>query len=348
MEEVKEGIFVHRGNAEIPTYHVIADTIPEAFWKGLYVVHFGGYELRTQYDRKNSDGSFIDPPGRDAAVLIEIKEPLKQPRHPKVLTSEIGKLIAEYLGAKDHLVPSYETLFDLAKNARQEKRKISEKESTKWPYTYFKRLTERPTHDGGTFNQLENNLEDLAKSPISRRAVAITAVPEIDQYMEADQPCLREIQLRALEYTQPDDTKRKFKLGMGLRWRSRDNPKAWPDNIIGLTVLQEVLARQLSEKTGWDVSPGYVHDFSESLHIYGQDYLSTGGRFNGDSFFKRFPTAESYVESSAKSWPQEKVLDNVLYQLRDFREESTWKFTPNAFNIIDRLIIDFETGKLIP
>lgn len=334
-----------RDDAIIPSFHIIAESIPEAFWETLNVVHHHGRLLRTQYDRKNSNGNYIDPPGRDASVLIEVKNPFAQPRHPGIVTCEIGKVIAEYLGAKDHLVPSYDRLYNLVKKARAEGRKVGEEE-TLWPYTYFLRLTRHPTHDGGTINQLENAVNILAQDPLSRRAVAVTAVPEIDQYLEADQPCLREVQFRAIEYTQPGDEKRKFKLGMGLRFRSNDLPKAWPDNVISLTQLQARLAKDLALKTGWEVSPGYLHHYAESLHIYGEDYVTTGGKFNGDPFFQKFPNAASFVKKSRAY--NEQVTGLVIDQLNQLKTESTWRFPPESIALIEQLVDDFETGRFVP
>lgn len=328
----------------IPSFYIKAQTIPEAYWRALRTVHYHGFDRRTQYDRMDTEG-FIDPPGKDASVLIDIEQPFMQPRHTRPLTCEIGKVIAEYLGVKDHLVVPYEKLFEMAKQARKTNRKFS---ATIWPYTYYKRLTDYPCSDGTTLNQLELCLNLLAENPLSRRAVAITSVPEIDLYNEADQPCLREVQFRAVEFTQPEDEKRKFRFAMGLRWRSRDGPKASPDNIIGLTNLQARLAKKLGEKTGWEVIPGAVHDYTESFHIYGQDYVTTGGKFTGDEFFKKFPTAESYVASCAEFWPLERVVENVVAQLEELKTETTWNFPASSIELIERLKEDFTTGRFVP
>jgi hypothetical protein len=88
----------------LPVYFVEADSIPEAYYEALKAVHFGGAVMRTQYDRKDPEGNFIDPPGRDARVTIRIRDPFAQPRYPVLSYCERGKYIAEFLGAKDHLV----------------------------------------------------------------------------------------------------------------------------------------------------------------------------------------------------------------------------------------------------
>ncbi|MEM0465299.1 MAG: thymidylate synthase [Candidatus Pacearchaeota archaeon] len=322
----------------IPSLHIKASNLPEACWKAIEAVQNRGYELRTQYDRKDSYGNFIDPPGRDAKVMIQIDDTFKSPRYPLIGFSELGKIIAEYLGAKDHLVPSYETLYKLVEKARSENRKVKDEE-TLWPYTYFWRLTNYPTHDGKTINQLENMINDLARNPITRRAVAITAVPEIDQYLEADQPCLRQIQLRLIE-----NENREFLLYMDLTWRSRDLIKAWSDNIIGITNLHSRLAHELSEKIGKEVKVGPYYEYNSSLHIYGQDY--TDKKFIPEVFFKKYPSAEAFVNKCKEI--EEFLRDKIIDDLEKLKKESTWKFPISSIKLIEKLIDDFKSGRFIP
>jgi len=68
--------------ARIPTLHVTGDCIPQAYFRAIKAVWENGYAIRTEYDRKNGAGAYIDPPSRDARVLIEVKDPFAQPRFP--------------------------------------------------------------------------------------------------------------------------------------------------------------------------------------------------------------------------------------------------------------------------
>ncbi len=314
----------------IPVLHVKAKSIPEAYYKALEAVHNRGLSIRTQYDRKNPDGTFIDPPSKDAKVAIMIEDPFAQPRFPPLSFCERGKYIAEFLGSKDHMVVPYKELVQMVHQGK-------EFEATQWPYCYHQRLTAYPRADGTTINQLELILDKLAKDPISRRAVAITCVPEIDLYMAADAPCLREIQLRA-----PENEKGQLVLNMHAHWRSRDLYKAWGDNLIGITNLQARLAARLAEKTGREVITGPYSETNGSLHIYGQDYLQKGF----EKFFIRFPTIDSFV---AKAWTSEKARDaEILPQLEEHLNETTWNFPPAATELIKGLIEDFKSGKFVP
>jgi len=318
-----------RGNdGRTHTVWVRERSIPEAYWSAIKAV-YDSPDLRTEYDRKDPNGKFIDPPGKDMRVLIEVEEPFAQPRFPVLSYCERGKYIAEILGAKDHLVVPYETL-------RQKIRKGGEFEATEWPYSYHHRLTQYPSPDG-PLDQLEILLEKLAKSPISRRAVAITGVPEIDLFLKADAPCLREIQLRCLE-----DDQNQLYLNMMTRWRSRDLYKAWGDNVIGITNLQARLADRLSQKMQRPVLVGSYTDENGSLHIYGQDRAEKGA----EEFLTKFPTKDSFVARAMSSEDATKRL--ILLQLEELKKESTWRFTAEAIAIIDQLIEDFETGRFIP
>ena len=104
MEEMSPDVHCPEEPGRLPAFHVEAGSVPEAYYGALRAVHFGGHTLRTQYDRRNSNGTFIDAPGKDARVTIRIRDPFAQPRFPALSYCERGKYIAEFLGAKDHFV----------------------------------------------------------------------------------------------------------------------------------------------------------------------------------------------------------------------------------------------------
>lgn len=314
----------------LPVFHVEADSIPEAYYEALKAVHFGGAVMRTQYDRKDPEGNFIDPPGKDARVSIRIRDPFAQPRYPVLSYCERGKYIAEFLGAKDHLVVPY---LELLRRVREGE----EFEATEWPYCYHQRLAAYPRSDGSTMDQLELILDKLARDPITRRAVATTRVPEIDLFMASDMPCLGEVQLRSIE-----DAQGRLVLNMHAMWRSRDLFKAWGDNLVGITNLQARLAARLAEKTGREVLVGPYSESNGSLHIYGQDYSTKGM----DKFFTRFPERESFVKRARSSVEMAEM--EVIPQLEDLLKETTWRFPPEAVRLIEGMIEDYRTGRFVP
>jgi hypothetical protein len=329
MEELK-------GDGRTHTYHIKERTIPEAYYEIIKTL-LSTPDLRTEYDRKDSNGAFIDPPGKDARIMVEVEEPFLQPRFPLLSYSERGKYIAEILGVKDHLVVPFAELSQKVLSGESF-------EATEWPYSYHQRLTAHPSFDQNgnvqMLNQLEVLLDRIAEDPITRRAVAITAVPEVDLFIKADQPCLREIQFRCLQ-----DENRELYLNMLTRWRSRDGYKAWGDNVLGMTNLQSRFAHSLGERLRKKVNIGTYSEENGSLHIYGQDLHGSGGKAAGN-FLEQFPTKEDFVR---RSMDKEASLDLTLYELENLkREKEQWRFGEEQIAILDNLIKDFKTGKFTP
>lgn len=321
-------------DGRIPTLHVVGDSIPQAYFRAIKAVWEQGFPMRTEYDRKNNAGTYIDPPSRDARVLIEVKDPFAQPRFPPISFCEVGVYIAEIMGAKDYRVLPFDTL---AKAVH------GEMDAHEWPYTYHQRLFAHPDAGGSVVDQIALAVERIADTPHSRRAVATTSVPNLDPYLQEDIPCLREVQLRC-----PEDANGNLMLNMNTMWRSRDLYKAWGDNLIAITFLQQTIARQIEAKTGRSVRVGSYADYSCSLHIYGQDFGAVGGDAERglQSFFDTFDE-EAFV---ARSLPSDIARDMlVLPQLKNLlteREIEQWQFPPESIALIERLIADIENGTL--
>ncbi|MCL2641061.1 MAG: thymidylate synthase [Phycisphaerales bacterium] len=317
----------------IPTLHVVADNIPQAHFRAMKAVWENGLAIRTEYDRKNSAGEYIDPPSRDARVLVEILDPFAEPRYPATSFCEIGTYIAEIMGAKDHFVLPMETL----------KTAIGgELAAQEWPYTYHQRLFDHPDLSGGTVDQMALAVERVAKTPYTRRAMATTSVPNLDPYLKEDVPCLREVQLRC-----PVDESGNMVLNMTTTWRSRDLFKAWADNIVGLTFMQQVLAEEICGIAGRPVKVGSYADFAMALHIYGQDFKQVGGDAERGlaSFFDTFDE-QTYVERSLTSEDAKEML--VVPQLKELlspRLVEQWKFPQGSIDLIERLIKGLESGR---
>jgi thymidylate synthase len=315
----------------IPTLHVVGQSIPQAHYRAMKAVWEHGLAIRTEYDRKDASGNYIDPPSRDARVLIEVADPFSEPRYPPVSFCEIGTYIAEILGAKDHLVLPMATLKEAIGG---------ELSAHQWPYTYHQRLFAHPDLDGSTIDQVALAVERVAQTPYTRRAVATTSVPNLDPFLKEDVPCLREIQLRC-----PQDAMGNLVLNVSSAWRSRDLFKAWPDNVVGLTFLFQMLARQIEQRSGRKVRMGSYADYSFSLHIYGQDFKQVGGDAQRGlkSFFETFDEA-AYLERSLNSEDARDLL--VLPQLRELItvRKDEWRFPPASIKLVEDLIADIEAG----
>jgi hypothetical protein len=320
--------------ARIPTLHIVGDSIPQAYFRAMKAVWENGFAMRTEYDRKNDRGEYIDPPSRDARVLIEVKDPFAQPRFPPISFCEIGVYIAEIMGVKDYRVLPMEKLKEAVHG---------ELTAHEWPYTYHQRLFAHPDVDGSVVDQVALAIERVAQTPYTRRAVATTSVPNIDPFLKEDVPCLREVQLRC-----PQDDAGNLVLNMNTMWRSRDLYKAWGDNVVAITFLQSVIARDIEKKTGRKTLVGSYADYSSALHIYGQDFGAVGGDAEKglQSFFDTFDE-EAFV---ARSLPSDMALEMlVLPQLRNLlsaRQIEQWGFPPESQAAIAELIDQLEKGRL--
>jgi thymidylate synthase len=319
----------------IPTLHVVGKSIPQAHYRAMKAVWEHGLAIRTEYDRKDSSGAFIDPPSRDARVLIEVTDPFSQPRYPAVSFCEIGTYIAEVLGAKDHLVLPIDVLREAMHG---------ELSAHQWPYTYHQRLYAHPDLGGSVVDQMALAVERVAHTPHTRRAVATTSVPNLDPFLKEDVPCLREVQLRC-----PEDEQGNLCLNVSTHWRSRDLFKAWADNVVGLTFLFQVVAQEVAKAAGKRVRLGSYADYSFSLHIYGQDFKQVGGDSARGlaSFFDTFDE-ETYLARALSSDDAREML--VVPQLKELLSPSMieqWKFPQASVDLIERLIADIESGKCV-
>jgi thymidylate synthase len=319
--------------AGIATILVSAPSVPSAIYGAMREVLARGYRIRTQYDRKDAQGNYIDPPSLDVTSALEILNPYAQPRFPKSSCVEIGKYIAETCwGVKDHRILDQDELkTQLAAGT------FDETKHTYWPYTYHQRLFAYPASHGRTVNQVQQMLARLAEDPLTRRATAITFVPEIDHYIRGDLPCLQRIALRCTE-----DRHGRLCLHMHTHWRSRDLFNAAADNIIAMTFWQREWADELSRMMGRPVLVGRYKDFADSLHIYGQvlqnvDVEKLVGKWS------TLPDKDlGYTSEDARDLMVIPDLEKLL------AEDPQWQFPPEAKDKIVREIERMRRGEYLP
>jgi hypothetical protein len=338
----------------LPTLHIVADSIPQAYYQAICAVWKHGATIRTEYDRKNDAGRFIDPPSRDARVLIEVTNPFSQPRFAPLSFCEIGVYLAEIMGAKNGRVLPLKELVKVKQGAKVP--------TTHWPYAYHQRLTAWPElvpeiictseifgykelgFTEAYTDQLAMAIEAVAKTPYTRRAMCTTAIPNLDPYLTEDIPCLRELQLRC-----PEDEEGNLVLNVSATWRSRDLYKAWGDNVIAIAFLLEAVAKRIQELSGRPCRVGSYADYSGSLHIYGQDFGAVAGdeKKGLSSFFDNFPSEEAFVAKSLDSDTAKEML--VLPQLLELlspKKIEEWQFDDTARQIIIDLIGEIKDGTL--
>lgn len=233
-QENGEAVF---SSGDIPVLKVEGRTLPQVWENSLTEVWSKGIAIKTQYDRA------IDPPSRDATMIMIIHEPFLEPRIHRALPTGLDELEVyrqEVVdGIHDHWIGSHG-----------------------WSYSYHDRLFNYKI-SGGNLDQVSAVVENLVSCGYTRRAQAITWDPEIDA-RHHEPPCLQRLWFRIFE-----DTCEGLVLNMNTHWRSRDAYKAAFMNIFALTDLQRKIAEEISGKIGKPVKVGRYVDITDSYHIYG-------------------------------------------------------------------------------
>lgn len=246
--------------ANIPVLHIVGKTLPEAWEKAVLTTWEKGLQIRTQYDKPE------DPPSRDATVIVQVLEPLAEPRIHRCFPAGLEEL---EIYRQEVVNGVHDSWID--------------PEDKKWSYTYHQRLFSYDVIDnfdkaltGGplkSVNQIQALVDNLIRATYTRRAQAITWMPTVDKDHH-EPPCLQRIWTRIVT-----DENGTLWLNMNTHWRSRDAYKAAFMNIYALTDLQRTIAEEISGKLGREVKVGQYIDISDSFHIYGSYF---------DEFQKQF------------------------------------------------------------
>jgi thymidylate synthase len=239
----------------IPVLNVEGQGIAQAWENSLLELYKSGCRLKTEYDKPE------DPPSRDATMIMVINDPTSEPMIHRDFPGGFEEL-QEYVmevceGIKDHLV-----------------RDPTDETDTRWEYTYHQRLFKYLVPTLEPIDPIEGIAAQLAQTPYTRRAQAITWQVWEDQTCY-DPACLQSVWCRV---TPEED---RSVLNMNVRFRSNDAYKAAFMNIFALANLQKQIAARISELAGIEVPVGrYVH-MADSYHIYGSNLAEFEARFLG-------------------------------------------------------------------
>jgi thymidylate synthase len=145
---------------------------------------------------------------------------------------------------------------------------------TRWEYTYHQRLFQYAVPTLAPTDQIEHVCRQLADTPYTRRAQAITWKVWEDNSCY-DPACLQSIWCRIIfENDRP-------LLNMNVRFRSNDAYKAAFMNMFALTNLQSRIAARVSELSGKPIALGRYCHMADSFHIYGSNLAEFKARFLG-------------------------------------------------------------------
>ncbi|HPR67638.1 MAG TPA: thymidylate synthase [Methanothrix sp.] len=221
-----------------------AETIPEAWRRGLGLIWRGGEEI-------------TDERGTRTKEVLALEVVVEDPRRDMIPE--------EYSWNRPRLEDYAEQLIS--------------GENPGFEYTYGERLRAWTLpgsgNDGdlrgggigesrGPVDQIDYIVRRLQASPNSRRASAITWIPPVDTKKE-EVPCMM-----------VDDFKiRDGRLHLTALFRSHDFAGAYPANLYGLTRLLGYVA----EKVG--AEPGSITTVSCSAHVYDHDWDWVGEMITG-------------------------------------------------------------------
>ena len=242
----------------IPVLHVTDRTLAGTFEKALIALHEQGLPFQTQYDKPG------DPPSLDCTMNATVLEPLAEPMIHMAFPGGIEDLreyVMEVQGLKDHWTKN-----------------MDDPEDTRWEYTYHGRLaaygTWKERKDGqsqqvGPFkvDQIEGVIRKLVDQPFTRQAQMITWMPNLDLDCY-DPPCLQSVWYRL----QKDEEDGISYLNCNIRFRSNDAWGASFMNMFGFIMFnRDVIAKEITERTGEPVQLGRLNWQADSYHIYGKD-----------------------------------------------------------------------------
>lgn len=269
---------LNKNDGNVPVLYISARTIPEAWQTAMIELWNKGMDVPTSFDRPG------DPPSKDATVMVEVKEPLGEPRIHKNFPHGPGGLEHYRLevthGVHDHWVNRF---------------------GDQWNYSYHERLRRYDVGTGEKVDQLKNMVSIIEKKSkegkdlTNRRFQIITWIPSVDPFI-LDPPCLQRLHFRLAP-----NNKEGYNLNLNTDWRSRDGYKAWFMNVYAMTELQRLISQELTERCGIKIGVGRYCDKSDSLHIYGQDFKGVMG-------FKEF------LENTKK-----KSLDELTWNTEDIK-----------------------------
>ena len=239
----------------IPVLFASGDCIARAWENSLVKLYESGCDLKTQYDKPD------DPPSKDATIVLTVEDPLAEPMIHRDFPGGFEEL-QEYVmevceGIKDHCV-----------------RDPGDTGDTRWEYTYHQRLFGYEVPGLEPTDQIEHICRQLAETPYTRRAQAITWKVWEDNACY-DPACLQSIWCRI---TQEQDEP---VLSMNVRFRSNDAYKAAFMNIFALVQLQQGIAGRIGKLSGKTIKLGRYCHMADSYHIYGSNLAEFEGRFLG-------------------------------------------------------------------
>lgn len=283
--EGKMGVISRGGKGNIPVLHASGNGRAEAWENAMVCLWTMGGFVRTQYDRKekenDSNSPYIVPPSKDSTMIWVIENPLSEPGIHRDFPGGLNDL-EEYdqevnLGIKDSWIRDPKNPAD-----------------HRWEYTYHERERNYAVPGAGVFDQIQMVIDNLKKSPITRRAQIVTWKVWEDAKI-SDPACFQSLWPRILrEHPQKefefysDEFTGKPKMNVNIRFRSWDAYKASFMNMYAFTNQSAIIAREVSRGIGEEIGLARICCMGDSFHIYGDNFEEFLNRFGKSLKSRKF------------------------------------------------------------
>jgi len=213
-------------------------SLPEAYHKALVELYEHGETLSCKdYNQQQ----------KELAMTFIAEDPLAEPMISRLI-------IGGFYELQQYVMEVLDGILDF---------KIGDSQNA-WEYTYHDRIVNFPKQSGQKLNQLQFVIDELKRSPDSRRAVINIRDNSVDPY-NSHPACLQHIQFLI----------RGGKLHAKVLMRSNDGVEATFMNAFAFVMLQKKVAEALALPVG-----SYAHR-ANSFHCYEKDFALLDQYVNG-------------------------------------------------------------------
>jgi len=253
---------------------VKATTLPEAYHKALLELSNNGKVMSCKDYNQNQ---------KELSMTIVVEEPLAEPMVSRLI-------IGGFYELQQYVMEVLEGILDF---------KIGDSENA-WEYTYHDRINNFNLTVGKKLNQIQFVIDELKRSPDSRRAVIDIRDNNVDPF-NPHPACLQHLQFFI----------RDGKLHMKVLMRSNDAAEATFMNAFAFIMLQKQVADTLGLPIGT-----YTHR-ANSFHCYEKD----------------FPLLDQYINGI-----KTKPIDDLTYEYDGFFQDLMEEAIPDIKEAVEKLM----------
>lgn len=293
------------GKGNIPVLFAKGKGLAEAWENAMICLWSKGGFVRTEYDGKDKNtGLFNVGPSIDSTMQWIIEDPLAEPMIHRNFPGGLEDL-EEYRqevvdGIKDNWIRDPENPDD-----------------HRWEYTYHERMVKYKIPGVKTpVDQRKMMVENIARSPITRRAQIVTWKPWEDSQI-GDPACFQSDWGRILREHPKFDLYSDEKTGIAylntnIRFRSWDGFDASGMNMFAFIDWNKGMAEDIGKIRGEEVRLGRISCVGDSFHIYYKAFPDFLGRFVKGLETRHFKPEDDY-DQEARTWNLNSELTQACF-----------------------------------